>query len=345
MNSAATKGRNSWGALQAHLHQTLRSRSIPYSGKAPQSLLPKASRILVAVSGGQDSQCLLRLLLDLQDKWAWQLHSVHCNHRWRPDADANADFVASLSNQWGVPCVVREVDQPPRSEAAARRWRYQIFAEVAQETGCSHVVTGHTASDRAETLLYNLVRGSGTDGLQALTWWRPLSEAHPEISLVRPLLDVTRVQTAQFCEDAAIPIWQDTTNEDRTYARNRLRLDVLPLLRDQFNPQADSTLAQTAEILTAEVAYLEQAAQPWLEQCVQEEAIQRRQLREAPLALQRRVLRHVLCQQLPIHPQFEHVEKLVALLSAPNRSQTDPFPGGAIAIVDDPWIRFSQELS
>ncbi|MEL6381682.1 MAG: tRNA lysidine(34) synthetase TilS [Cyanobacteria bacterium J06626_18] len=341
MNSAVNKGRNSWGALQAHLHQTLRSRSIPHSGKTPQSLLPKASHILIAVSGGQDSQCLLRLLLDLQNKWDWQLHSVHCNHRWRPDADANADFVAHLTNQWGVPCVVQQAEQPPNSEAAARRWRYQVFAEVAHETGCTHVVTGHTASDRAETLLYNLLRGSGADGLQALTWWRPLNEITPEISLVRPLLDITRAQTAQFCQNSAIPIWQDATNNDRSYARNRLRLDVLPLLRDQFNPQADATLAQTAEILTAEVAYLEQATQHWFEQCVKENAIQRRQLREAPLALQRRVLRQVLCQQLSINPQFEHIEKLVALLHAPNKSQTDPFPGGAIAIVDDPWIRFS----
>ena len=342
MTSDTKKGIRSWGALHAHLHQILRSRSAAQSGQAVQPLIPKTSRVLVAVSGGQDSLCLLRLLLDLQAKWNWQLYSIHCNHRWRPDANANADFVADLAAQWGVPCVLKRAEQPPSSEASARQWRYQVFAEVAQAKRCTHVVTGHTASDRAETLLYNLLRGSGADGLQALMWHRPLSPKTPQLALVRPLLDITRTQTGQFCQDYAIPIWQDATNEDRTYARNRLRLDVLPLLREQFNPQADVTLAQTAEILTAEVAYLEAAAQQCLGQCLQENAIQRRHLREAPLALQRRVLRQVLYQQLPTHPQFEHIEKLVALLHAPNKSQTDPFPGGAIAIVDDPWIHFRQ---
>ncbi|MBE7382247.1 MAG: tRNA lysidine(34) synthetase TilS [Leptolyngbya sp. SIO1E4] len=313
--------------------------------EVPQALLPKASRVLVAISGGQDSQCLLRLLVDLRDKWRWQLHSVHCNHLWRPDADANAQFVAQLSKEWGVTCTVKTATQPPGSEADARRWRYQTFASVAQKQGCTHVVTGHTASDRAETLLYNLLRGSGADGLQALTRQRPLGENAPDISLVRPLLDVTRAQTAQFCQDYAIPVWQDATNADLTYARNRLRLEVLPLLRTHFNPQVDVTLAQTAEILTAEVTYLSQAAQHLFDRCVKGDAIQRRLLQEAPLALQRRVLRQVLCQRLPTHPQFEHIEKLVALLHASNRSQTDPFPGGAIAYVEDPWIKFNHSPS
>lgn len=360
---------NAWGKLHAHLHQTLRSRlttvafdrdesrspgasnqaqdAAAVDGAKPskpkqatQRLLPQNSRILIAVSGGQDSQCLLRLLIDLRAKWHWQLASVHCNHRWRADAQANADFVAQLSERWGVPCVVKTAERPPASEAAARQWRYQVFAEAAQAWNCRYVVTAHTGSDRAETLLYNLLRGSGADGLQALTWQRPLVKSGPAIALVRPLLDITRAQTAKFCADYAIPIWQDATNEDRAYARNRLRLDVLPLLRTHFNPQTDKTLAQTAEILTAEVAYLEQAAQQLYEQCIESVSIQRQLLRKAPLALQRRVLRQFLSQRLPSQPQFDHIEKLVALLSAPNRSQTDPFPGGGIAIVDDPWIRF-----
>jgi tRNA(Ile)-lysidine synthase len=154
------------------------------------------------------------------------------------------------------------------------------------------------------------------------------------------LLAVTRAETGQFCQEHQIPVWEDATNANRAYARNRLRLDVFPQLRQQFNPQVDSTLAQTAELVAAEVEYLEAEATKLFQQCVVEGRIQRRSLRSAHLALQRRVIRQVIRQQLAIAPQFEHIEKVVTLLTAPNRSQTDPLPGGAIAIVQDPWIVF-----
>lgn len=331
-----------WSPLHAHLHQTLRSRHW-VDNSAPQitaqTLLPAQARILIGVSGGQDSQCLLRLLVDLQPKWQWQLHAIHCNHRWRGDAAGNADFVAQWTATLNLPCVVEVADTPPESEAAARQWRYQIFGQVAQTLGCTHVVTGHTASDRAETLLFNLVRGSGLEGLQALSWQRSLSPETPDISLVRPLLDVTREQTGNFCREYNLPIWEDLTNGDRAYRRNRLRLDVLPTLRQHFNPRVDSTLAQTAEIVVAEVLYLNAEADRIYDQCVVAHQVQRRSLRAVPLALQRRVIRQWLMHQLPTVPQFDQVEKVLTLLAAPNRSQTDPLPGGGIAVVDDPWIR------
>ena len=337
-----------WSPLHAQLHQTLRSHRVPRESSLhpmPTGLLPQQARLLVAVSGGQDSQCLLRLLVDLQTQWQWQLHTIHGNHRWREDADANAHFVAQWAAELGLSHTEKVTTQPLASEAAARTWRYQMLAETAIALDCTHVVTGHTASDRAETLLFNLVRGSGLDGLQALTWWRSLTPETPHIALVRPLLEITREQTGKFCQDFHLPIWEDETNRDRTFRRNRLRLDVLPTLRTHFNPQVDATLAQTAEILSAEVTYLQAAANRVYAQCVVGEQVQRRSLRTEPLALQRRVIRQWLGDRVAISPQFAHVEKVMALLTAPNRSQTDPFPGGAIAIVDDPWIRLQRSSS
>lgn len=293
----------------------------------------------MAVSGGQDSQCLLRLLIDLQRHWQWQIQAVHCNHRWREDAAANAEFVAQWTAQCQVPCGVKTAAHPPTSEAAARQWRYQVLAQMAQAEGCTHVVTGHTASDRAETLLLNLVRGSGLDGLQALAWRRSLGPETPHVMLVRPLLEMTREQTGRFCREFEIPFWEDVTNCDRAYRRNRLRLDVLPLLREHFNPQVDATLAQTAEILMAEVAFLETATAQAYDTCAVGAQLQRQSLGALPLALQRRTIRQWLQQQLAINPEYAHVEKVLALVESPNRSQTDPFPGGAIAVVEEPWIR------
>ena len=308
-------------------------------------LAPERS-LLIAVSGGQDSLCLLRLLLDLQPKWGWQIAIAHCNHCWRPDADANAAHVEQLAQTWQIAYHSVTATEPLSSEASARDWRYQALAQIAAAQGCTTIVTGHTLSDRAETVLYNLIRGSGMDGLQALTWQRSIA---PGLDLVRPLLNVTRAETGEFCRSLALPVWEDSTNQDWRYARNRIRQQLIPDLQTHFNPQVETALAQTAELLRADVAYLEQQAEVlWAEAFPMPIApdsswkLKRSVLQSAPLALQRRVIRRWLQQILPTAPSFEQIEKLVGLITAPNRTQTDPLPGGAIAQVEADWILIKQ---
>lgn len=322
-----------WTPLHAKIHQTIRTRH----------LCDKNHRLLIAVSGGQDSLCLSKLLLDLQPKWNWHLGIAHCDHRWRSDSQANAQHVENLARNWNVSFYLKIAEISVKTENAARHWRYQSLTAIAQEHEYNCVVTGHTASDRAETLLYNLMRGTGADGMQALTWQRPLTD---NIYLVRPLLETTRSTTGQFCQELQLPIWEDITNQDVKYARNRIRHQLLPYLQANFNPQVESALAQTAELLQAEVEYLQQLADQLYGDVVAESPdpipwkIHRRQLQTAPIALQRRVMRQVLKKILPCAPNFEHIEKLTALIAAPNQSQTDPFPGGAIAYTKGDWICF-----
>ncbi|MEG4167467.1 MULTISPECIES: tRNA lysidine(34) synthetase TilS [unclassified Microcoleus] len=371
---------SNWTHLHAQLHKTLLYRQI----------LPSNQRLLVAVSGGQDSLCLIKLLLDLQPKWGWNLAIVHCDHRWRSDSEASANHVEQLAKNWGISYYLKTASDIPKTEAAARQWRYQALTEIAIAHNYPYIVTGHTASDRAETLLYNLIRGSGADGLSALTWTRPLLDfrlpifdfrvgnsgenSNSQISadfrlenqdensqskiqnlkskiyLVRPLLEITRSQTGQFCQEQKLPIWEDYTNQDLQYSRNRIRSELLPYLETHFNPKAQQALAQTAELLRADVEYLELAASDLLQRAMSPIAdspqvnfqlpvkLNRPILREAPLALQRRAMRQLLQQILPSAPSFESVEKLTSLIVAPNRSQTDPFPGGAIGRVEHPSI-------
>lgn len=322
--------RPEWTLLHARLHQILKERT----------LLQRQTGVLIAVSGGQDSHCLLKLLVDLQPKWGWRLAIAHCDHRWAVDV-GNPAFVGQLADQYQLPYYEQKAEQITTQEAEARRWRYQVLADIATTHGFQQVVTGHTASDRAETLLYNLLRGSGMDGLQALRWRRLLA---PGVQLVRPLLTVTRMETGQFCQDWNLDVWNDQANTDLGYARARIRQELLPYLETRLNPQAVTQLAQTAELLQADVEYLEQQAHDLrLYSCADApvpSAINRRRLQSAPLALQRRVVRQVLQQLLPTAPNFEQIEKLVMLIEAPNRSQTDPFPGGAIARVNQDWIEF-----
>jgi len=352
-----------WTQLHTQLHRTLLHRQI----------LPSNQRLLVAVSGGQDSLCLIKILLDLQPKWGWNLAIAHCDHRWRSDSQASANHVENLAKNWGISYYLQTASDIPKTEAAARQWRYQALTEIAIAHNSPYIVTGHTASDRAETLLYNLIRGSGADGLSALTWMRPLADSglpildfrlenldkNPQskipnrkskIYLVRPLLDITRSQTGQFCQEQKLQIWEDSTNQDFKYARNRIRSELVPYLETHFNPKAQQALAKTAELLRADVEYLELAANDLLQRAILPIGegpqmnfqlpvkLNRPILREAPLALQRRAMRQLLQQILPSAPSFESVEKLTSLIIAPNRSQTDPFPGGAIARVENPSI-------
>ncbi|MEM9923984.1 MAG: tRNA lysidine(34) synthetase TilS [Cyanobacteria bacterium P01_D01_bin.50] len=330
-----------WTSLHANIHRTIGSRH----------LLKRNQRLLIAVSGGQDSLCLAQLMLDLQPKWGWDIGIAHCDHRWRDDSQANANYVEKLAENWSIPFYLETASRSLKSEAAAREWRYQVMSAIAFSNNYHCIITGHTATDRAETLIYNLIRGSGADGLQALTWQRSLLN---DITLVRPLLEVTRTQTGQFCQDFQLQVWCDSTNQDLKYARNRIRQELVPYLQEKFNPKVESNLAQTAELLQAEVEYLEQAAEKLRQQAeiksseniVVDElenstiilGLNRQILLQAPLALQRRAIRQVLQKIIPNAPNFEHIEKLVGLIAAPNRSQTDPFPGGIIAVVRDGFI-------
>jgi tRNA(Ile)-lysidine synthase len=334
--------RDLWTPLHARLHQTLNDRQ----------LLPPEQSCLLAISGGQDSLCLLKLLIDLQPKWHWQLAVVHCDHRWRPDSAANTRHVAALAQSWALPFHLQVAAAIPTSEAQARDWRHRCYTRLAQQFAYTAVVTGHTASDRAETLLYNLYRGSGMDGLQALTWQRSLT---PTVALVRPLLNFTRPETAQFCQEQQLPIWEDSTNADLSFARNRIRHEVLPYLTQHFNPQVTQALAQTAELLDQEVEYLEAIAtqhriaamlnrstavnSDLVTSWASDLALQRQILISIPLAIQRRVMRQFLQIALSLQPNFDQIEKLTRLIAAPNRSRTDPFPGGVIAEVSDDLIR------
>ncbi len=325
-----------WSAAHNKLHVLLRQRL----------LLPRNSCVLIAVSGGQDSLCLAQLLIDLQTKWQWTLGLVHCDHGWRRDSTENAAHVMALAQQWRLPVWVEvAASSLVKSEAAARQWRYEVFMRIAREQSFDYVVTGHTESDRAETVLYNLIRGTGTDGLGTLNWTRPLDASQPPtVTLGRPLLTFTRAETAQFCQDQQLPVWEDSSNQDLSFRRNRIRRELIPYLRSHFNPQIEQALAQLAEITAADIDYLRSQADYMYRQTVSKVdngrawRIQREALVAEPRSLQRRVIKQLLQRVLPDPPSFKQVEKAVMLLSANNGSQTDSYPGGWVAVVRKPFI-------
>jgi tRNA(Ile)-lysidine synthase len=230
------------------LHRWLRQRP---------RLLPREARLLLAVSGGQDSMALTILLRDLQPLHGWELALWHGDHGWHEGSAAVAQELRTWGQAQGL-MVWTDQAAPgeAKGEAAARRWRYGCLARRARRWDCRHVLTGHTASDRAETVLLNLARGCHRRGLASLGSSRPLTElgeSEPSVELVRPLLIFDRADTGRLCQRRQLPLWLDPSNADTSLRRNRLRAELLPVL-EQCHPGAGRRISQQAERLAEELA-------------------------------------------------------------------------------------------
>jgi tRNA(Ile)-lysidine synthase len=230
-------------------------------------LVARGQTLLVAVSGGQDSVCLLHVLNRLQPELGIKLHVAHLDHQLRGKESAgDARYVAGLAKRLGIPFTIEKGDvleyQKEHGlslEEAAREVRYQFLAEVAVAIGADRVAVGHTLDDHVETILLHLIRGTGTRGLRGLrpvTRWRT---AEKGLTVVRPLLEVRRDDTAVYCSAHHLRPHQDATNLSLALLRNRVRLELLPLLKS-YNPQVIEALQRTAHIAGDDIDYLEKEA-------------------------------------------------------------------------------------
>ena len=309
----------SWSRWHHRLHRSLLA--------SPQ-LLPPGAALLVAVSGGQDSLCLLRLLQDLQRLHHWSLQVFHGDHRWRPDSGANAAHVQSLCAKWGLPCHLEVAGRLP-GEAAARQWRYGCATALCRRLGCGHLVTGHTATDRAETLLFHLCRGSGSRGLGSLRPQRPLA---PGLQLTRPLLHFTRQDTLQCCQALKLPIWPDAGNADQRLARNHIRQRVLPEL-EQVNGAAVAHMAACAQQLAEESDLLDQLAREALSAMGADRStsLGPQALAALPRALASRCLVHWIRDHTGRDPGRQQLNQLLLSLSHPKTTDQ------TMALLDGGW--------
>jgi tRNA(Ile)-lysidine synthase len=243
-----------WSPHHLRLHRLLLRRP---------TLLPPGEKLLLAVSGGQDSMALAGLLLDLRRLHRWTLTLWHGDHGWRSDSAQQAHQLARWAEALGLPLLLDTWMRPSRSEAAARQWRYAHLEQAAQRLGAGVVVTGHTASDRAETVLLNLARGSDRRGLASLPMQRPLGAGG--LRLARPLLIFSRAETGAICEALELPLWPDPSNNDPLFSRNRIREEVLPVL-NALHPGAERRISGLAERLADDLdgqdELLELALQP-----------------------------------------------------------------------------------
>lgn len=220
--------------------------------------------VLAAVSGGPDSVCLLHILLGLRDELDIELHIAHLDHRLRgAESEADAAYVARLAERRGLPvtigsCDVRAYRAAHRLtlEEAAREARYAFLAETAEAVGADCVATGHTADDHAETVLMHLIRGSGTNGLRGLQPISRLPAAGRNLTIIRPLLELRRQETADYCRSHRIKPRLDSSNESLAPLRNKIRHQLIPLL-ESYNPRINEALARMSCLIGEDIDLLD----------------------------------------------------------------------------------------
>jgi tRNA(Ile)-lysidine synthase len=247
-----------------------------------QSLFPREqwqeTRILLAVSGGADSVALLMAMR--QTSPSQYVQAAHVNHGWRgSESDEDERFVRELCQTYHIPLHVHRCpppttaaspqssiasDQPRKgaTEESARQLRYQFLTQTAYRIGARYVLTAHTGSDRVETLLHNLFRGTGLAGVSGPALMRPLDE---ELVLVRPLLACTRDEVEAYLAGLKQPFRTDSSNADLKYRRNFLRHKLLPLLREQYGPRVDERLFAFSEMAEEAVRFHRELAEEHLD--------------------------------------------------------------------------------
>jgi len=222
------------------------------------SMFQAGQRVGVAVSGGADSVCLLHVLRELAPRWNLRLTVLHLDHMLRGEESlCDAAFVRSMATALDLPCELETADVAAlcretgeNLEQAARAARLEFFKRLTQAGTVDRIAAGHTRSDQAETVLFRFLRGSGTAGLAGI---RPVTDD----GVVRPLLEIDRLEVERYLRDRGIAWRNDSTNASTAFARNRIRHELLPQLIREWNPAMAETLAHTAGWAQAEEAYWE----------------------------------------------------------------------------------------
>lgn len=299
-------------------------------------LVSGGEKVLVAVSGGPDSLGLLHILRNLRSELGIDLHVAHLDHSLRgEESKADAAFVAEMAAAWDIPATVEQRDvsgwklqRGISLEEAAREVRYRFLNEVARNAGATRVALGHNRDDQVETILLHYLRGTGIAGLRGLRPAAPMPYGARDdgIYVIRPLLSISRSRIEGYCREHELQPRADSSNAQTGFLRNRVRMELIPLLR-QYNPEIDAVLLRLAELAGEDADFIDAQASTAFSQTVTHEGcltcLDSGRLRGLPLALQRRVFRIALQDIYGTLRDVEvrHIEALVKLLfSATGRS-------------------------
>ena len=277
------------------------------------SMLDVGDVVLVAVSGGPDSVAMLHALHIVSSKLGISLHIAHLNHGIRGE-ESNSDqvFVCELAQQYGIPISTARVDVPTLriesglgEEETARVERYEFLQDTATKLGADKIAIGHNADDRAESVLLNIIRGCGIDGLASI---KPING-----KVIRPLIDTPRADIDRYITENSLDYRLDKTNLDTTYARNRVRHELIALLERDYNPQIRPALVRLAEIAADQMDHIRYAAENAEHYAVMEDSLDAGLLAALPRALQSQIIRNKISEVKKdlVDVSYNHIESVI----------------------------------
>ena len=211
--------------------------------------------IVLGVSGGPDSICLLNILKNLQNELKIDIVVAHINHMIREEADLETDYVRDFCIKKNVPCFVKKEnilkiakEQKLGTEEVGRKIRYDFFEEVMNKVGGNKIATAHNANDNAETVMMNFLRGSGTSGLKGI-------EPIRNNKFIRPIIECTRKEIEQYCDENNLTPKYDKTNQENIYTRNKIRNLLIPYIQENFNPNIIETINRMSNLIANDELY------------------------------------------------------------------------------------------
>ncbi len=221
-------------------------------------LIEDGDKIVLGLSGGPDSVCLLHILNRLKEQMNIDIYAAHLNHQIRGiEAQKDALYVSKLCDEMGITFFVKSINVPKYCsdkglsiEEGARKLRYEMFDEIKQKTRANKIAVGHNLNDQAETILMRIMRGTGLQGLRGIEYIR-------EGGIIRPILDIERKDIEKYCEEHNLNPRIDESNLENIYTRNKVRLELIPYMKDNFNPNVIESIVRMSNSLKSDSDYIE----------------------------------------------------------------------------------------
>lgn len=277
-------------------------------------ILDNKKTIIVALSGGADSVCLTHLLWKEKQS---QIVLAHFNHHIRAESDLDENVAQNLAKKLELPIEIGHWEKPEKSELKAREARYKFLRKIQKQYNAQAICLGHHQDDQVETILFNFLRGTGLSGLGGMPFF--------ENEILRPLLNCTKVEILAYCQENDLEFCTDQTNFETTYARNKLRLEIMPELQ-KINPNLSKTLLQNAEIYRDLKDLLNEEIQPFLNQ-------KKINLKDF-LALAKAVQTELIKEKIKNYtePSFKKIEEIMRIIQGGVGNKFKQFDGIKISV-------------